>query len=101
MRRAFSRSIPPAASTPRSTREANDLWGYFSLPAITGNSSNPVFVKMLDGTALNGSYWFFYGGLTNLEYTLTVTDVSTGRQRTDTNPAGSECGGSDTAAFSP
>jgi len=80
----------------------NDLWGYFSIPAITGNPDNPeVFVKMLDGTALNGSYWFFYGGLTNLQYTLTVTEDPTGHQKTYTNPAGSECGGSDTAAFTP
>ena len=69
------------------------LWGYFSNPE--------VFVKMLDGTALNGAYWFFYGGLTDLEYTLTVTDVATGKQKTYAKPAGSECGGSDTAAFTP
>jgi hypothetical protein len=82
--------------------QVNDVWGYFSIPAITNNPNNPeVFVKMLDGTALNGSYWFFYGGLTDLEYTLTVTDVATGRQRTYAKPAGSECGGSDTAAFAP
>ncbi len=82
--------------------QVNDLWGYFSIPAITSNPNNPeVFVKMLDGTALNGSFWFFYGGLTDLEYTLTVTEVATGRQRTYTKPAGSECGGSDTAAFAP
>ena len=82
--------------------QVNDLWGYFSIPAITGNPNNlEVFVKMLDGTALNGSYWFFYGGLTDLEYTLTVTEDATGHQRTYTKPAGSECGGSDTAAFTP
>jgi hypothetical protein len=82
--------------------QANDLWGYFSIPAITNNPGNPeVFVKLLDGTAINGEYWFFYGGLTNLEYTLTVTDSTTGAQKTYTKPAGSECGGSDTAAFGP
>ena len=82
--------------------QGNDLWGYFSIPAITGNAGNPeVFVKLLDGTAINGEYWFFYGGLTNLEYTLTVTDATTGKQKTYTKPAGSECGGSDTAAFAP
>jgi len=80
----------------------NDLWGYFSIPAITGNPNNPeVFVKMLDGTAINGAYWLFYGGLTDLEYTLTVTETATGRQRTYTKPAGRQCGGSDTAAFAP
>jgi photosystem II stability/assembly factor-like uncharacterized protein len=78
----------------------NDLWGWFSIPAITSNLNNPeVFVKMLDGTAINGTYWFFYGGLTDLEYTLTVTDSTTGATKTYTKPAGSECGGSDTAAF--
>lgn len=56
---------------------------------------------MLDGTPVNGNYWFFYGGLTDLEYTLTVKEESTGLTRTYTKPAGSECGGSDTQAFSP
>ena len=80
----------------------NDLWGYFSIPAITNNPGNPeVFVKMLDGTGLNGRYWFFYGGLTDLEYTLTVRESATGLTKTYTKPAGSECGGSDTAAFGP
>ena len=80
----------------------NDLWGWFSIPAITSNPSNPeVFVKLLDGTAINGEYWFFYGGLTDLEYTLTVKDDTTGATKTYTKPAGSECGGSDTAAFAP
>ncbi len=80
----------------------NDLWGWFSIPAITANPNNPeVFVKLLDGTAINGEYWFFYGGLTDLEYTLTVKDDTTGAAKTYTKPAGSECGGSDTAAFTP
>ena len=89
-------------AAPGVAMQVNDLWGYFSIPAITSNPSNPeVFVKMLDGTAINGEYWFFYGGLTNLAYTLTVTDAATGAQKTYTKPAGSECGGSDTAAFAP
>ena len=98
-----------SAADPRTGQQAagvptqvNDLWGYFSIPAITNNPNNPeVFVKLLDGTAINGEYWFFYGGLTNLEYTLTVTDSTTGKQKTYTKAAGSECGGSDTAAFTP
>jgi photosystem II stability/assembly factor-like uncharacterized protein len=89
-------------AAPGVATQVNDLWGYFSLPAITNNPKNPeVFVKLLDGTAINGEYWFFYGGLTSLEYTLTVTDSATGAQKTYTKHAGSECGGSDTAAFSP
>jgi hypothetical protein len=90
------------AAAPGVATQGNDLWGYFSIPAITGNPNNPeVFVKLLDGTAINGEYWFFYGGLTNLEYTLTVTDATTGASKNYTKPAGSECGGSDTAAFAP
>jgi len=100
-------SVRLSATDPRTGRTGpgvatpyNDLWGYFSIPAITSNPNNPeVFVKLLDGTAINGEFWFFYGGLTDLEYTLTVTDVATGAQRSYTKPAGSECGGSDTAAF--
>ncbi len=80
----------------------SNIFGYFSIPAITGNPGNPeVFVKMLDGRPINGEYWFFYGGLTDLEYTLTVTDDATGQMRTYSKAAGSECGGSDTAAFGP
>lgn len=78
----------------------NDLFGYFSIPSITNNASNPeVFVKVLDGRGTNGRFWVFYGGLTDMEYTLSVTDTTTGAVRHYTKPAGSPCGGFDTAAF--
>ncbi|MGH9364550.1 MAG: WD40/YVTN/BNR-like repeat-containing protein, partial [Thermoanaerobaculia bacterium] len=78
----------------------NDSFGTFSLPALTGNLSNPeVFVKILDGRALNGSFWIFYGGLTDLEYEISVTDQVTGRVQTYTKSAGSSCGGYDTSSF--
>ncbi len=80
----------------------SDIFGYFSIPDLTFNPGNPeVFVKILDGRTVNGQFWVFYGGLTDLEYTLTVTDETTGRVRTYTKPAGSACGGFDTAAFEP
>lgn len=78
----------------------NDLFGYFSLPELTGNPANPeVFVKMLDGTPVNGKLWVFYGGLTDLEYTLTVTDTVSGTSREYHKDPGSACGGFDTEAF--
>ena len=43
-------------------------------------------VKVLDGCALDSSYWFFAGGLTDVQVTLTVTDTQTGRFKTYTNP---------------
>ena len=34
-----------------------DTFGYFSLPTLTNNPSNPeVFVKIIDGLAINGNY---------------------------------------------
>ena len=78
----------------------NDLFGYFSIPALTGNAGNPeVFVKILDGTSINGKYWVFYGVLTDLEITISVIETATGRAQTYTKAAGSACGGWDTSAF--
>jgi photosystem II stability/assembly factor-like uncharacterized protein len=78
----------------------NDAFGFFSLPGLTGDPGNPeVFVKVLDGTAFNGEFWVFYSGLTDLEYTLTVTERATGKVKTYVKPAGSAAGGFDTSAF--
>jgi PKD repeat protein len=78
----------------------NDLFGYFSIPALTGNPDNPeVFVKILDGTAVNGEFWVFYGHLTDLVYDLTVTEVATGFSKTYHKDAGVTAGGADTSGF--
>ena len=78
-----------------------DIFGFFSLPGITNDPENPeVFLKVLDGTPVNGQYWVFFGGLTDLEYTLTVTEDATGRQKSYFKRAGSTEGGFDTTAFS-
>lgn len=78
----------------------NDIFGYFSIPALTSNPDNPeVFVKVLDGRVVNDHYWVFFGGLTDLEYTITVREVSTGLIKTYFKPAGSAAGGFDTSAF--
>lgn len=42
---------------------------------------------------------FFYGTLSDLEYTLTVTDTKSGQVKTYQNPAGNFCGGLDDSAF--
>jgi len=55
-------------------------------------------VKMVDFSAVNGNFWFFYTGLTNLAYTLTVTDSVTGAIRTYAS-ARPYCGGADIRAF--
>jgi phosphatidylinositol-3-phosphatase len=43
-------------------------------------------VKVLDGCALDGSYWFFAGGLTDVQVTITVADTQTHFVKTYTNP---------------
>jgi photosystem II stability/assembly factor-like uncharacterized protein len=100
-----------SAVDPRTGRTANGIavpqgakWGYFSLPTFTNDPTFPeVFVKMLDATALPGRYfWLFHTGLTDLEYTLTVTDQVTGEQKTyrnDRSDPSRLCGGADTQAF--
>ena len=45
-----------------------------------------VFVKVVRGCAFNNRFWVFAGGMTNVEVTLTVTDMQTGEVKTYTNP---------------
>ena len=53
------------------------------------NSANiEVVIKVLNGCALNGHYWVFATGLTNVEVTLFVTDTDTGTLKTYVNTLG-------------
>lgn len=45
-------------------------------------------VKVIEGCALNGHYWVSLAGTTDVEFTLTVTDTSTGTARPYSNPPG-------------
>lgn len=58
-----------------------------------------LVVKVLDGTALNGHYWVFYGALSNVEYTITVTDTATGEAKIYFNPLEQFASSGDTRAF--
>jgi hypothetical protein len=80
--------------------------GYFSLPDFTGDPAFPeVMVKMVDATgapSLGGTFWFFHAPLTDVQYTVTVTDLTTAKVKTYTNASanpGQLCGGVDTSAF--
>lgn len=57
-----------------------------------------IFVKVLDGTALNSKYWVFYGSMTDQAYTVEVTDTATGLVKNYPSGAGL-CGNADTSAF--
>ncbi len=62
-------------------------------------SNIELVVKILDGGPINGNFWFFHGGLSDVEYDITVTDLETGAERTYHNPPGEICGQGDTSAF--
>ena len=64
------------------------------------NASNiELIVKMIDGTPVNGKYWFFFGALSDVEYDVTVTDTETGTTASYHNTPGNICGVGDTSAF--
>ncbi len=64
------------------------------------NASNiELAAKVLDGRASNGRFWLLYGGVSDVEYTLTVTDTVTGAFKSYRNEQGSICGEVDTDAF--
>jgi hypothetical protein len=47
-----------------------------------------MIIKVVDGTAVNGKFWVFAAGLTNVNVVITVTDTKTGAVKTYTNPQG-------------
>ena len=64
-------------------------------------SSNNVelVIKVVDGRAVNNKFWVFYGALSDVQYTITVTDTQTGASRTYNNPSGTLASVADTTAF--
>jgi hypothetical protein len=51
-------------------------------------SNVEMVVKVLNGCALNQSYWVFAGGLTDVDVVWTVTDTNFGVVKTYVNPPG-------------
>lgn len=74
------------------TKETGFFW-FFSPTNVE------LAAKVLDGRVLTGKYWFLYGGLSDVEYTITLTDTVTGESVPYYNEAGSLCGGIDTRAL--
>jgi len=68
---------------------ASDVTG---LVWFTDPSNIELIVKMLD---FGGQVKLFYGALSDLEYTLRVTDMASGATKSYFNPAGRFCGGID------
>jgi hypothetical protein len=62
-------------------------------------ANTELIVKVLDARSINGHFWVYYGALSNVGYTLRVTDTATGRARTYENPAGNFASRGDVEAF--
>jgi hypothetical protein len=64
-----------------------------------GSENLELMIKVLDGRAVNGRFWVFYGALSDVAYTLTVTDTETGQKRTYQNDRGRLASRADVEAF--
>lgn len=63
------------------TAESGDFW--FFHPA-----NIEMVIKVLDGCRINGHYWVFSAGLTDVRVTTTVRDLRSGLEMSWTNPQG-------------
>lgn len=64
------------------------------------NSNNvELVVKVLDGRAINGHWWVFFGALSDVDYTIKVTDTVTGDVKVFHNPQGTLASVADIQAF--
>ena len=82
-----------AAAQPVAASERTGLFTFFNPTNVE------LAVKMLDGRALNGAFWHFFGALSDVEYWVTVRDTADGTSRTYHNPPFEICGRGDTRAF--
>lgn len=81
------------------TKTFSDETGFFW---FFGAANLEVGVKMLDGRSFNNRFWAFHGAMTNLQYTVKVTDTIKGTTKNYLRPATSStviCGGADTTTF--
>lgn len=81
-----------AGQTQIGTNDSGFFWFF--------NPDNVELVtKVIDGRSVNGRFWFFYGGLSDVQYTIQVTDLASNTTRVYINPAFNICGEADTSAF--
>lgn len=60
-----------------------------------------MILKVIDGTSYNGHHWVYYGALSNVEYSVTITNTTTGAAKRYFNPAGRFASSGDITAFGP
>jgi hypothetical protein len=58
-----------------------------------------ITLKVVDGRTFNGFFWAFYAALSDVAYTITITDMDTGAVKTYSNAQGSLASVADVTAF--
>ncbi len=76
---------PNQPSKPADAVKVTDETAYFWF--FDQNNVEVVF-KLVNACGVNGQYWFFAAGLTNVQVDITVTDTKNGKSRTYSNPQG-------------
>ena len=76
----FAGQSGPASAVPQSGNSG--LFYFF------GENNLELAIKVLDGCALNGRYWVYAAGLTNVEVSLSVEDLVGGSTWQRSNPLG-------------
>ncbi len=64
-----------------------------------GEENAELVLKVLDGRTVNGHFWIYYGALSDVQYTITVTDTLTNQTKTYNNPRGRLASRADIGAF--
>ena len=72
-------------SSPANAVSLTDDTGYFWFFDPTNTE---MVIKVLNGCAVNGNYWVFLAGLTNVGVTTTVVDTQSGTNKPYTNNVG-------------
>jgi photosystem II stability/assembly factor-like uncharacterized protein len=97
--RVTAEFVTAPGATPLATQGAllTDDTGYLW---FFNQSNVEVFLKVVDGCALNDRFWIFAAGLTDVEMRITVEDMKTGASKVYENPRGTAFRPvQDTAAF--
>jgi hypothetical protein len=89
----FQGNTGPGNVVPNGSPDSGLMWFF-------GPDNWEMLVKVLNGCPVNNHYWVFAALTTNVQYTIQVTDTSTGEVKTYTNPLGNPSPAiTDTAAF--
>lgn len=76
---------PTGTSGAANVVRLNDATGYLW---FFDSTNVEVVFKILDACSYNHNFWFYAGGLTNMQVTITVTDTQSGKIKVYTNPQG-------------